>query len=171
MPGSNSRFGLGNSPRNVTCPVWASTLASENSNLPAMRIDRAVVQHQADLHGVGRDAVEIAALERAAQLIEFGHRLGEIGIDRIELLDGRKTRGLVLHDERAFAHQRGADDAVDRRADGRIIEIELGARDVGLAARDVGGGLPLGRDGFFVLGFGRRALAGQRRDAARVRAA
>ena len=84
------------------------------------------------------------ALEGAAQLIEFGHRLGEVGIDRIELLDGRKAGGLVLHDERAFADQRGADDAVDRRADGRIIEIEPGARDVGLAALDVGLGLALG---------------------------
>ena len=83
------------------------------------------------------------ALEGAAQLIELGDRLGEVGIDRIELLDGRKARGLVLHDERAFADQRGADDAVDRRADGRIIEIEFGARDVGLAALDVGFGLAL----------------------------
>ena len=34
MPGSNSRFGLANSPRSVTWPVKASTLASENSSLP-----------------------------------------------------------------------------------------------------------------------------------------
>ena len=75
---------------------------------------------------------------------------------------------VVLHDERAFADQRGADDAVDRRADRRIIEIEPGARDVGLAALDVGRGLALGRDRLFVLGLGRGALAGQRRDAARL---
>ena len=66
-------------------------------------------------------------LESAAQLIELGDRLGEVGIDRIELLDGRKAGAVVLHDERAFADQRGADDAVDRRADGRVIEIEFRA--------------------------------------------
>ena len=87
--------------------------------MPGDRIDRAVVEHQAHLRRIGRDAVEFAALERAAQLIEFGHRLGEVGIDRIELLDGRKV-GLVLHHQRAFADQRRADDAVDRRADGGI---------------------------------------------------
>ena len=67
MPGSSSRLGLGNSPRSVTCPVWASTLASENSSLPAMRIERAVVEHEAHLGGIGRDALEVAALEGAAQ--------------------------------------------------------------------------------------------------------
>jgi hypothetical protein len=34
IPGSNSRFGLANSPRKVTCPVLASTFASENNSLP-----------------------------------------------------------------------------------------------------------------------------------------
>ena len=150
-------------------PGMGIDLGVREQQFAGQRIERAVVEHQADLHRVGRDAVEIAALEGAAQLIEFGHRLGEVGIDRIELLDGRKACGLVLHHQRAFADQRRADDAVDRRADGRVIQIESGARDVGLAALDVGLGLPLGRDGFFVLGFGRRALAGQRRDAARLR--
>ena len=42
------------------------------------------------------------------------------------------------------------------------------ARDVGLAAADLGLGLALGADGLFVLGLGRRALAGQRRDAPRM---
>ena len=76
--------------------------------------------------------------------------------------------GLVLHHQRALAHQRGADDAADRRTDRRVIEIELGARDFGLAAADLGLGLALGADGLFVLGLGRRALAGQRRDAPRM---
>ena len=122
----------------VTWPVWASTLASENSSLPCERIERAVVEHEAHLGGIGRDALEVAALEGAAQLIELGHRLGEVGIDRIELLDGREACVSFCTDERAFADQRRADDAVDRRADGGVIEIELGARDVGLAALDVG---------------------------------
>ena len=101
-------------------------------------------------------------------LLHLRDRLGEVGIDRIELLDRGETGGLVLHHQRAFAHQRGADDAADRRTDRRIVEIELGACDVGLAAADLGLGLALGADGLFVLGLGRRALAGQRRDAPRM---
>ncbi len=76
--------------------------------------------------------------------------------------------GVVLHHQRAFADQRGADDAVDRRADRRVIEIEFGARDVGLAPLDIGRRLALGSYGFFVLGLGRGLLAGQRGDAPRV---
>ena len=33
-------------------------------------------------------------------------RLGEVGIDRVELLDGGEAGGLVLHHQRAFADQR-----------------------------------------------------------------
>ena len=101
-------------------------------------------------------------------LLHLRDRLGEIGIDRIELLDRGETGRLVLHHQRALAHQRRADDAADRRTDRRVIEIELRARDFGLAAADLGLGLALGADGLFVLGLGRRALAGQRRDAARM---
>ena len=143
-------------------------LGVREQQLAGQRIDRAIVQHQADLHRVRRDAVEVAALERAAQLIEFVHRLGEVGIDRIELLDGRQARGLVLHHQRAFADQRGADDAVDRGADGRIIQIEFGAGDVGLAALDVGLRLLQRGNRLFVLGFRHRALAEQRRNAPRL---
>ena len=54
-----------------------------------LRIERAVVEHEVDLHGVLRNTIEFTGLQRAAQMIEFGHRLREVGIDRIELLDGR----------------------------------------------------------------------------------
>ena len=64
--------------------------------LAVERIERAVVEHEAHLGGIGRDALEVAALEGAAQLVELGDRLGEVGIDRIELLDGGEV-GLVLH--------------------------------------------------------------------------
>ena len=136
--------------------------------LAGKRIDRAVVEHEAHLGRIGRNPVEIAAVEGAAQLVHLRDRLGEVGIDRIELLDRGETGGLVLHHQRAFADQRGADDAADRRADRRVIEIEFRARDVGLAAADLGLGLALGRDRLFVFGLGRRALAGQRRDAPRM---
>ena len=71
-------------------------------------------------------------------------------------------------DERALADQRRADDAVDRRAHGGVVEIEFGAREFGLAALDLGMGLALGRDRLLVLGFGRGALAGERGDAVRL---
>ena len=103
-------------------------------------IDRAVVEHEAHPGRVGRDAVEFAALERAPELVEFGDRLGEIGVNRIELLDRREI-GLVLHHKGAFADQRGADHAVDRGADRRVAQIEPGARDFGLASLDLGFGL------------------------------
>ena len=94
--------------------------------------------------------------------------MGEIGVDRIQLLDGRKCRCIVLHHERAFADLGGADDAVDRRADGRVVQVEIGARKVGLAAFDVGRGLPLRRDGLLVLDLGGRALARQETDPPRL---
>jgi len=92
--------------------------------------------------------------------------LGEVGVDRVELLDRGETGALVLDHQRAFAGQRGADDAADRRTDRRVVKIEFGPRHFGLAAADLGLGLTLRRDGLFVLCLGRRALARQRRDAA-----
>src|SRR4051794_35952192 len=106
------------------------------------------------LGGIWRDALEVAALEGAAELVELVHRLGEVRIDRIELLNAGQI-GLVLDRERALADQGGTDHAVDRRAYGGIIEIELGACEVGLAALDLGVSLTLGRDRLLVLGFGR----------------
>ena len=149
-------------------PGMGVDLGLGKQQLAGDRIDRAVIEHQSHLQGIGRDAIEVAAFKRLAQAVEFGDRLGEIGIDRIELLHRRKARGLVLHDQRAFAGQRSADHAIDRRADRRIIEIEPGAGDVRLASFDVGFRLALRRNGFFVLGFGGGLLAGERGDAAGV---
>ena len=135
--------------------------------LAGAAIDRAIVEHQAHPGRIGRDAVEFAALERAPELIEFGDRLREIGIDRIELLNRREI-GLVLHHQRAFADQRRADHAIDRGADRGVAQIELGARDFRLASLDLGFGLPHAADGFFIFGVGGGALAGQRRNATRL---
>ena len=132
------------------------------------RIDRAVVEHEADLGRVGRYPLEIAAVKRAAQLVHIRNRLGEVGVDRVELLDRGETGAIVLDHQRAFAHQRSADGAADRRTDRRVIEIEPRTGDFGLAAADLGLGLAVGRDGLFILDLRRRALAGQRRDAPRM---
>ncbi len=135
--------------------------------LAVERIKGVVVEHEAHLGGIGRDALEVAALEGAAELVELGHRLGEVGIDRIELLDAGEV-GLVLHRERTLADQRRTDDAVDRRAHGGIVEIKFGAREFGLAAFDLGMGLTLGRDRLLVLGFRGSAILGEGGDAVRL---
>ncbi|MGY4327629.1 hypothetical protein ACVWWG_002046 [Bradyrhizobium sp. LB7.2] len=142
-------------------------LGVREQQLAVERVEGVVVEHEMHLGGIRRDALEVAALEGAAELVELVHRLGEVGIDRIELLDRGKV-GLVLDRERALADQGSTDDAVDRRAHGGVVEIELCAREVGLAALDLGMGLALGRDRLLVLGFGRGALGGERGDAARL---
>ena len=60
----------------------------------------------------------------------------------------------MLNHQRALADLRRADDAVDRRADGRIVEIEVGAREIGLAALHLGRRFTLGRDRLLVFDFG-----------------
>ena len=143
-------------------------LGFRKQQLAGNRIDRSVVEHEADLGGIRRNPVEIAAVKRAAQLVHLRDRLGEVGVDRVELLDGSEAGGVVLDHQRAFAHQRSADDAADRRTDRRVIEIEFCTRDFGLAAADFGLGLTLRRDRLFVLHFRGRALAGQCRDTPRM---
>ena len=119
-----------------------------------MGIGGAVVQHQAHLHRVGCDALEVAALEGAAQAVELGDRLGEVGIDRVELLDGGEIGGVVLHDQGAFRGPRGADAAADRGADRGIFQIEPGAPHLGLAGGELGLVLRHGGHGNLVLGGG-----------------
>ena len=107
--------------------------------LAVVGIDLAVVEDEP--HPRGRALFKRAGLEFAPQLVELGGRLGEIRIDRIELLDRRDMRRFGLTDQRAFGDERAADAAADRRADPGVFEIELGARDVGLARGDVRLGL------------------------------
>ena len=115
------------------------------------RIERSVVEHETDLGGVGLDLLERAAFEVAAQLLKVAGRLGEVGIDRIELLHGRHVRGFALADQRAFRDHRAADAAVDGRTHARIVEIELHARHVGLARGDIGLRLAERRDRDLIL--------------------
>ncbi|MBA7687704.1 hypothetical protein ES703_96170 [subsurface metagenome] len=124
------------------------------------RIEFAIVEHQAHLHRMGRDAIELAGIERAAQLVHLVHRLREVGIDRVKLLDGRKARRIVLHDQRALADIGRTDDAVDRRSDGGVVKIEGG--NVGFRLAHDGYGL-------FVLCLRRRPLLEQRTDTVSLR--
>ncbi len=90
----------------------------------------------------------------------------EVGIDRIELLDGGEIGRVVLDDERAFTDPRGADAAADRRPDRRIVEIERARADVGLTGGDLGLGLRHRGDGDLVLRRGDGLRLGQVRPSA-----
>ena len=153
MPGNSSALGFGN--------------CATQRHLPGARVDGDVGEQQVPVFGVGgsvlegevnhglirRGLLEPALGELALELIGLGHRLREVGIDGIELLDRRQMRRLVLADEGAFGHQRASDPSGDRGANGRVIEVELGARDGGLLRRDLGIGLAPRRDGNVVLRF------------------
>ena len=111
----------------------------------------------------------LAGVERSAQLIHLAGRLGEVGIDGIELLNRCEACRVVLHDQRAFADIGRADDTVDRRADGGVIEIEPGAGHVGRTSGNVGFRLSQRSDRLLVLRLGRRLLPVQGADAIGVR--
>ena len=112
--------------------------------LAVVGIDLAVVEDKA--HPRRRAVLKRAGLEFAPQLTQLGGRLGEIGVDGIELLDRRHMRRFGLTDQGAFGHESAADSAADRRANPRVFEIEPGARDVRLARGDVRFGLAKGRN-------------------------
>ena len=57
-----------------------------------------------------------------AEVVGFGDADAED--DRIDLRDGRQQRALAAADEAARLHLRRADQAVDRRHDPRVAEIE-----------------------------------------------
>ena len=86
-------------------------------------------------------------LQGVAQAQGLGRGLGEIRIDRIELLDARHQRRLALPDQRALGHQRAADAPGDRRSDRGVAEVQARGLQVGLGragrrlgAAQVGGG-------------------------------
>ena len=119
----------------------------------------AVVEHQPHLGGFRARALQVAAFEIAPKLVELADRLREVGIDGVELLDGRDAVASLCPTSAPSVTSARADAAADRRADGRVVEVELRARDVGLARRDVGLGLRAVGDDVFVLRLRGRLLA------------
>ena len=83
---------MGNRLRSVTDPVLGSTEASVNFSVP-FRVGGAVVEDQPYL-GLARRPLRAPAGERPVQAQHLGARLGDIDIDRIELLDGGQRGGL-----------------------------------------------------------------------------
>src|SRR3546814_6222725 len=64
-----------------------------------------------------------------AQAQQFTARLGDVDVDRVELLHGGQRRGLVGGDQRALGHRRLADAATDGGHDPRAVELHPGAGD------------------------------------------
>ena len=95
--------------------------------------------------------LERAALQIAPELLEVAGRLGEVRIDGIKLVHSGEVGRFALSDQRAFRDQCATDTPVDGRADTRVVEIKLYARDVRLARGDVGLRLTNCRDRDFIL--------------------
>src|SRR5690606_31015835 len=87
------------------------------------RVERAVAQDQLDLRA--RRALQMAGLDRLLQAQQIGVALGEIGVDRVELLDCRQMGRFALADQRALGHQGAADAPGDRCGDVGVPEIEF----------------------------------------------
>ncbi len=71
--------------------------------------------------------------------------LGEVSVDRVQLLNSRHQCRLVLPYQRSFADQRSPDAAADRCTQLTITEVEPCGRQVGLGSQTIGlGALEVG---------------------------
>ena len=125
-------------------------------------ITGSVIQHEANPGCRGRDLIQVAVGKRAAKPVHLGHRLGEVCVDRIKLLDRREI-GFVLDDKGAFTDKCSANHAIDGSADGSVIQVEPCAGNVGLAGRDVCFGLTQASDRLLMLGFRDHLLTREQR--------
>ena len=112
-PAAGRPSGLGTSARSVTWPEVGSTAQVGEQQPAGLRVLAAVLQHDAHLRRpvAAGGAPELAAVEGAAQPHHVGGRLGEVDVERVDLLDHRQRRRLALADQRAFGDQRAADAA------------------------------------------------------------
>ena len=110
--------------------------------LARQRIEAAVVLDQRGFGLALADLLQLTGTEGAAQVVEFTGRLGEVGVNRVQLLNQRQRRGFVLPDQRAFGDQRATDAPGNRRGDGGVTEVQFRPLHGGLVGGDVGGGLP-----------------------------
>ena len=119
----------------------------------------AVGQQQAHAQLVGFDALQLAVADLLLQAQHLGGRLGEVDVDRIDLLHHGQRRGLAFAHQRALGHQRAR--AVDGRGDARIVQLQLGALQVGARQRHLGAGLAFVGGGLGVVAFADGAVADQ----------
>jgi len=106
--------------------------------LAGLRIDAAVFQQH--FHAGGFGALEFARLDGSPQAQYIRAGLGEVDVDRVELLDGRQQRGFAPADQRALGHQRAADAPGNRGGDAGVFQILIGADQRGFGLLGLGGG-------------------------------
>lgn len=109
--------------------------------LARQRIQAAVILNQRGFDLILADFLQLPGAKRTAQFIEFTGRLGEVGVNRIELLNQCQRRGFVLPDQCAFGHQCAANTPGNRCSDGGITEVQFCALDGSLVGRNVSGSL------------------------------
>lgn len=119
--------------------------------LARQRIEAAVVLDQRGLGLALAYLLQLTGSEGAAQFVEFTGRLGEVGVNRVQLLDQGQRRGFVLPDQRAFGDQRAADAPGNRRGDGGVTQVQFRPLHRGLVGGDVGGCLAYRRPGVVVV--------------------
>jgi hypothetical protein len=110
-PGSSRPCGLGSSARRLTWPVAASTSGRRTAacraagrSLPSSSTTRTSA-------GAAPGALQRPGLHRLAQRSTSLAALGEVDVQRADLLDQRQLGGLALAHQRAFGDQRAADAA------------------------------------------------------------
>ena len=114
-------------------------------------VGRAILQGERDGGFLVADGLDLARGDFAPQAGDEHGGLGDIDVDRVELLDGDEGGGLIGRDESAFGD--GAPGATgDGREDLGVGEIDLRGLDGGLGGGDVGEGLRLGGHGGVVVG-------------------
>jgi hypothetical protein len=86
-----------------------------------MLVGTAIIEEEPDIGCFGVGTAQRAGLEGAAQRKQIAGRLGEVRIDRIELLDSSQIVGGAAADQRTLGDQSPADTAADRRLDLGIL--------------------------------------------------
>ncbi len=92
--------------------------------LARQRVGAAVVLDQGGAGLAVAYLLQLASTQGAAQGVQLTGRLSDIGMDRVQLLDGRQRGGLVLPDQRAFGDLGAADTAGDRRGHSGVTEVQ-----------------------------------------------
>ena len=82
--------------------------------LARRRVLGAIVEDQLDRGLVRVSTLQLAVGQLALQAEDLGGGLGDVHVDRVELLHGRERGGLVGGHQRALGH-RGASDAAGNR--------------------------------------------------------